>query len=54
MKYFDNMDDSAMIELMEQIRAEDEAYASFYNSADEFCSCAECEDRWLAYDCTDF
>jgi len=50
MKYFDNMDDSAMIELMEQIRAEDEAYDSMFVSTDSFCGCDQCESQWAEYD----
>jgi hypothetical protein len=54
MKYYDNMSESEVLELMEQIRAEDEAYASFYNSAEEFCGCDDCQSWWDERDLRNF
>ena len=52
MKYAEFMSQDQELKLMEEIRAEDEAYASAFAFGGEhsFCDCDNCTDWWREYD----
>ena len=47
---FNKTNDYAGFTTMEQIRAAEETFEWQSETADEFCSCDQCESRWKEYD----